>query len=77
MRFGRIAAFCAASVLTGTLAAPAFAQSPYDGNWQVVIVTKSGKYGPFAACTNYPGCRYQPPKPAYRRPRARPSAPRR
>ena len=42
MRFARIAALCAASVFTGALAAPAFAQSPYDGNWQVTIVTKSG-----------------------------------
>ena len=41
-----------------------------------VVVTKTGKYGAFAACTNYPGCRYQPPKPAYRRPRMRPLAPR-
>ena len=32
MRFGRIAAFYAASVFAGTLAAPAFAQTPYDGN---------------------------------------------
>ncbi|MBB4259560.1 MULTISPECIES: hypothetical protein [unclassified Bradyrhizobium] len=49
MRFGRIAAFCAAAVLTGTLAAPALAQSPYDGNWQVIIVTKSGTCEPTAS----------------------------
>jgi hypothetical protein len=42
MRFARIAVICAASVFAGSLAAPAFAQGPYDGNWQVTIVTKSG-----------------------------------
>ena len=49
MRFGRIAAFCAASVFAGTLAATAFAQTPYDGNWQVTIVTKSGSCEPTAS----------------------------
>ena len=49
MRFARIAALCAASVFTGALAAPAFAQSPYDGNWQVTIVTKSGSCEPTAS----------------------------
>ena len=49
MRFGRIAAFCAASVIAGALAAPAFAQSPYDGNWQVTIVTKTGSCEPTAS----------------------------
>ena len=38
MRFDRIALICAATALT----APAFAQTPYDGNWQVTIVTKTG-----------------------------------
>ena len=47
MRFGRITAFCAASVIT--LAAPAFAQTPYDGNWHVTIVTKSGTCEPTAS----------------------------
>ena len=49
MRFGRIAAFCAASAIAGTLAAPAFAQSPYDGNWHVTIVTKTGSCEPTAS----------------------------
>ncbi|MBH5371240.1 hypothetical protein [Bradyrhizobium glycinis] len=49
MRFGRIAVFCAAPVIAGTLAAPAFAQNPYDGNWQVTIVTKSGSCEPTAS----------------------------
>jgi len=46
MRFGRIAAFCAASVF---ITAPAFAQTPYDGNWHVTIVTKSGTCEPTAS----------------------------
>ena len=49
MRFGRIAAFYAASVFASTLAAPAFAQTPYDGNWHVTIVTKSGTCEPTAS----------------------------
>ena len=49
MRFPRIAAICAASGFAGALAAPAFAQSPYDGNWQVTIVTKSGSCEPTAS----------------------------
>ncbi|MGY4504907.1 hypothetical protein ACVWYH_008864 [Bradyrhizobium sp. GM24.11] len=49
MRFGRIAAFCAASVITAALAAPALAQTPYDGNWQVTIVTKTGTCEPSAS----------------------------
>ena len=47
--FDRIAAFCAATVFIGPLAAPAFAQTPYDGNWQVTIVTKSGTCEPTAS----------------------------
>jgi hypothetical protein len=42
MRLDRIALISAATILAGSLAAPAFAQSPYDGNWQVTIVTKTG-----------------------------------
>jgi type 1 fimbria pilin len=49
MRFGRIAAFCTASVITAALAAPALAQTPYDGNWQVTIVTKTGTCEPSAS----------------------------
>ena len=49
MRFARIAAICAASVSAGTLTAPAFAQSPHDGNWQVTIVTKTGSCEPTAS----------------------------
>ena len=49
MRFGRIAAVFAASAMAGPLAAPAFAQSPYDGNWHVTIVTKTGSCEPTAS----------------------------
>ncbi len=49
MRFGRIAAFCVASMISGPLAAPAFAQGPYDGNWHVTIVTKTGSCEPTAS----------------------------
>jgi len=51
MRFDRIALICVASILAGPLAAPAFAQNPYDGNWQVTIVTKSGTCEPTASST--------------------------
>lgn len=49
MRFGRIAAFCAASVITASLITPVVAQTPYDGNWQVTIVTKTGSCEPSAS----------------------------
>ena len=49
MRFARIAAFCAASVITATIVAPAVAQTPYDGNWHVTIVTKTGTCEPTAS----------------------------
>ena len=39
MRFDRIAAFCAASVIAATFA-PAVGETHYDGKWQVTIVTK-------------------------------------
>jgi hypothetical protein len=45
MRTDRIRnAFCTSIILTaaGLTAAPALAQSPYDGLWNVTIVTKSG-----------------------------------
>jgi hypothetical protein len=45
MRTNRIRnAFCKSIIITaaGLTAAPALAQSPYDGLWNVTIVTKSG-----------------------------------
>ena len=48
MRFDRIGAAFLASLLAGA-AAPAFAQSPYDGKWQVTITTNSGSCEPTAS----------------------------
>jgi hypothetical protein len=49
MRSTRIAFIFAASISACALAAPAFAQSPYDGNWQVTIMTKTGSCEPTAS----------------------------
>jgi hypothetical protein len=49
MRFDRIALIFAAAIATGSLATLAFAQNPYDGSWQVTIVTKSGSCEPTAS----------------------------
>ena len=49
MRFDRIALICATAALASALSAPAFAQTPYDGNWQVTIVTKTGSCEPTAS----------------------------
>jgi len=51
MRFDRIGMALAASILAGSLAAPAFAQTPYDGQWQVTIVTSTGSCEPTASST--------------------------
>jgi hypothetical protein len=51
MRLNRIAPVLFASILTGAVAAPALAQSPYDGLWHVTIVTKSGSCEPTASST--------------------------
>jgi type 1 fimbria pilin len=50
MRRNRIGLVLCASVLTGA-AAPALAQSPYDGLWNVTIVTSSGSCEPKASST--------------------------
>jgi hypothetical protein len=43
MRSNRISAlFFASFIATAALAAPAVAQQPYDGLWQVTVVTKTG-----------------------------------
>ncbi|MDE2379548.1 hypothetical protein [Bradyrhizobium sp.] len=49
MRFDRIALITAASIFTGALVTPTFAQSPYDGNWQVTIKTYTGSCEPTAS----------------------------
>jgi hypothetical protein len=41
MRLNRIGAAFLASLLAGA-AVPAFAQTPYDGQWQVTIITNAG-----------------------------------
>jgi type 1 fimbria pilin len=49
MRNNRIRTFFAFALATAagvTAAAPAIAQSPYDGLWQVTIVTKAGSCEP-------------------------------
>src|SRR6202163_1729559 len=54
MRNTRIRALFFASALTATaalLAAPATAQTPYDGLWNVTIVTKTGSCEPSARST--------------------------
>jgi hypothetical protein len=51
MRLNRIDTLFFASLLAGVVSAPAFAQSPYDGVWNVTIVTKSGSCDPTASST--------------------------
>jgi hypothetical protein len=54
MRCNRIRSILSASVLiaaTGLAAAPAMAQTPYDGLWNVTIVTKTGSCEPSARST--------------------------
>src|ERR1700744_3493283 len=51
MRLNRIATVFCVLALTGSVSAPAFAQSPYDGTWNVTIVTKSGSCEPTASST--------------------------
>lgn len=50
MRHNRIAALLVASALTAS-AAPAMAQTPYDGLWSVTIVTRTGSCEPSARST--------------------------
>jgi hypothetical protein len=51
MRLNRLGTVFFAFVVSGTAAVPAFAQSPYDGVWNVTIVTKSGSCEPSASST--------------------------
>lgn len=51
MRLDRIGTVFLATILAGSAALPAFAQSPYDGQWQVTIVTNSGSCEPTASST--------------------------
>jgi type 1 fimbria pilin len=51
MRNNRIPAIFLASAFTALAAAPAIAQTPYDGLWNVTIVTKTGSCEPSARST--------------------------
>ena len=51
MRVDRLATILSAFLVTGSASAPAFAQSPFDGTWNVTIVTKSGSCDPSASST--------------------------
>ena len=51
MRLNRIATAFSILVLAGAFSAQAFAQQPYDGTWNVTIVTKSGSCEPSASST--------------------------
>jgi type 1 fimbria pilin len=54
MRHNRIRTLCLSSLLTATAAltaAPATAQTPYDGLWNVTIVTKAGACEPSTRST--------------------------
>ena len=51
MRFDRIGTVFFALILTGAASAPCFAQQPYDGIWNVTIMTHSGSCEPSATST--------------------------
>ena len=51
MRLNRIATALFVSTLTASSATSALAQQPYDGTWNVTIVTKSGSCEPTANST--------------------------
>src|ERR1700745_1709431 len=51
MRLNRIGSFLIASAVAASASVPALAQQPYDGTWNVTIVTKSGSCEPTASST--------------------------
>ena len=51
MRLNRTATVLSVLVLAGSLIAPAFAQQPFDGTWNVTIVTNTGSCDPTASST--------------------------
>jgi hypothetical protein len=51
MRLNRIGSFLIASAFAALASVPAFAQQPFDGVWNVTIVTKSGSCEPTASST--------------------------
>ena len=51
MRLNRSSIILLASAISVAVAAPAMAQTPYDGLWNVTIVTKTGSCEPSARST--------------------------
>jgi len=51
MRLDRIGKVFLASMIACSAVAPAFAQTAYDGQWQVTIVTSTGSCEPSASST--------------------------
>jgi len=51
MSYNRVVLICTASMIVGSLTSSAFAANPYDGSWEVTIVTKSGSCGPTMSST--------------------------
>ena len=51
MRLNRSSVILLASAISVAVAAPAMAQTPYDGLWNVTIVTKTGSCEPSARST--------------------------
>ena len=51
MRRFRIGPFVCATVFIIAAAAPAFAGQPYDGQWSVTVVTKTGNCEPLTSST--------------------------
>jgi len=51
MRRNRIGLLVCASLFTAVVAAPAFAGHPYDGTWNVTVMTKNGNCEPSTSST--------------------------
>ena len=51
MRLTRIRPLACAALVTLAVATPAFAGSPFDGQWNVIVVTKSGNCEPSSSST--------------------------
>lgn len=51
MRFGRLRPALILTAAVASLAAPAFAETPYDGLWNVTLVTRTGSCEPQKAAS--------------------------
>jgi len=51
MRRNRVRSFVCATLCTAAASAPAFAGQPYDGQWNVTVMTKSGNCEPSTSST--------------------------